>query len=47
MHNCLAYKLCYHRFGELTTEYGRPAGCVTVPVVLALCVCVLKCACVR
>uniref|UniRef100_A0A0D6R1I2 dolichyl-diphosphooligosaccharide--protein glycotransferase n=1 Tax=Araucaria cunninghamii TaxID=56994 RepID=A0A0D6R1I2_ARACU len=26
MLNCLMYKLCYHRFGELSTEYGRPPG---------------------
>jgi dolichyl-diphosphooligosaccharide--protein glycosyltransferase len=24
--NCVAYKLCYHRFGELMTEYGKPPG---------------------
>lgn len=24
--NCLAYKLCYYRFGELQTEYGKPLG---------------------
>lgn len=22
------YKLCYYRFGELTTEYGKPTGYV-------------------
>lgn len=22
------YKLCYYRFGELVTEYGKPAGYV-------------------
>uniref|UniRef100_A0A0C9QSM5 dolichyl-diphosphooligosaccharide--protein glycotransferase n=1 Tax=Wollemia nobilis TaxID=56998 RepID=A0A0C9QSM5_9CONI len=26
MLNCLMYKLCYYRFGELSTEYGRPPG---------------------
>ncbi|CAN6463413.1 unnamed protein product [Victoria cruziana] len=26
MLNCLMYKLCYYRFGELHTEYGRPSG---------------------
>jgi dolichyl-diphosphooligosaccharide--protein glycosyltransferase len=26
MLNCLMYKLCYYRFGELGTEYGRPTG---------------------
>ncbi|XP_071696577.1 dolichyl-diphosphooligosaccharide--protein glycosyltransferase subunit STT3B [Rutidosis leptorrhynchoides] len=26
MLNCLMYKLCYYRFGELTTEYGKPPG---------------------
>ncbi|KAL5721490.1 dolichyl-diphosphooligosaccharide--protein glycotransferase [Ranunculus cassubicifolius] len=26
MLNCLMYKLCYYRFGELQTEYGRPTG---------------------
>nr|XP_010940347.1 dolichyl-diphosphooligosaccharide--protein glycosyltransferase subunit STT3B isoform X2 [Elaeis guineensis] len=26
MLNCLMYKLCYYRFGELTTEYGKPTG---------------------
>ncbi|XP_010935542.1 dolichyl-diphosphooligosaccharide--protein glycosyltransferase subunit STT3B [Elaeis guineensis] len=26
MLNCLMYKLSYYRFGELTTEYGKPAG---------------------
>jgi dolichyl-diphosphooligosaccharide--protein glycosyltransferase len=24
--NCVAYKLCYHRFSEMHTEYGKPAG---------------------
>lgn len=24
--NCVAYKLCYHRFGEMQTEYGKPPG---------------------
>eukprot|EP00250_Pteridium_aquilinum_P014677 c22137_g2_i1 orf=275-2479(+) len=26
MLQCLMYKLCYYRFGELMTEYGRPPG---------------------
>ncbi|KAI8528587.1 hypothetical protein RHMOL_Rhmol12G0159600 [Rhododendron molle] len=26
MLNCLMYKLSYYRFGELTTEYGKPSG---------------------
>lgn len=26
MLECLMYKLCYYRFGELMTEYGRPPG---------------------
>ncbi|KAJ4744698.1 Dolichyl-diphosphooligosaccharide--protein glycosyltransferase subunit STT3B [Rhynchospora pubera] len=26
MLNCLMYKLCYYRFGEMTTEYGKPPG---------------------
>ncbi|KAL9224338.1 hypothetical protein vseg_000382 [Gypsophila vaccaria] len=26
MLNCLMYKLCYYRFGELQTEYGKPSG---------------------
>ncbi len=26
LHNCLAYKLCYYRFGQMQTEYGRPPG---------------------
>ncbi|XP_057545335.1 dolichyl-diphosphooligosaccharide--protein glycosyltransferase subunit STT3B [Amaranthus tricolor] len=26
MLNCLMYKLCYYRFGELRTEYGKPTG---------------------
>ncbi|XP_021729753.1 dolichyl-diphosphooligosaccharide--protein glycosyltransferase subunit STT3B [Chenopodium quinoa] len=26
MLNCLMYKLCYYRFGELRTEYGKPPG---------------------
>ncbi|CAN1266750.1 Dolichyl-diphosphooligosaccharide--protein glycosyltransferase subunit STT3B [Linum perenne] len=26
MLNCLMYKLCYYRFGELMTEYGKPTG---------------------
>ncbi|XP_047337512.1 dolichyl-diphosphooligosaccharide--protein glycosyltransferase subunit STT3B [Impatiens glandulifera] len=26
MLNCLMYKLSYYRFGELTTEYGKPTG---------------------
>ncbi|XP_020688270.1 dolichyl-diphosphooligosaccharide--protein glycosyltransferase subunit STT3B [Dendrobium catenatum] len=26
MLNCLMYKLCYYRFGEVTTEYGKPPG---------------------
>ena len=24
--NCVAYKLCYYRFGQMHTEYGKPAG---------------------
>jgi dolichyl-diphosphooligosaccharide--protein glycosyltransferase len=24
--NCVAYKLCYYRFSEMHTEYGKPAG---------------------
>jgi len=24
--SCVAYKLCYYRFGEVTTEYNRPPG---------------------
>ncbi|EPS67017.1 hypothetical protein M569_07758, partial [Genlisea aurea] len=26
MLNCLMYKLCYYRFGELSTEYGKAGG---------------------
>ncbi|CAI5734489.1 unnamed protein product [Hyaloperonospora brassicae] len=26
LHNCLAYKLCYYRFGEVRTDYQHPAG---------------------
>lgn len=26
MLQCLMYKLCYYRFGELMTEYGKPTG---------------------
>ncbi|KAG6526407.1 dolichyl-diphosphooligosaccharide--protein glycosyltransferase subunit STT3B-like [Zingiber officinale] len=26
MLNCLMYKLAYYRFGEMTTEYGKPTG---------------------
>eukprot|EP00249_Psilotum_nudum_P012255 c23674_g1_i1 orf=682-2898(-) len=26
MLDCLMYKLCYYRFGEVTTEYGKPPG---------------------
>ncbi|CAI5517213.1 unnamed protein product [Closterium sp. Naga37s-1] len=26
MLNCLMYKMCYYRFGELQTEYGKPTG---------------------
>ncbi|MBA0600285.1 hypothetical protein Gorai_006478, partial [Gossypium raimondii] len=26
MLNCLMYKLCYYRFGEMMTEYGKPPG---------------------
>jgi dolichyl-diphosphooligosaccharide--protein glycosyltransferase len=26
LHNCLAYKLCYYRFGEVVTDYQRPPG---------------------
>ncbi|KAL2641722.1 hypothetical protein R1flu_009309 [Riccia fluitans] len=26
MLQCLMYKLCYYRFGELSTEYGKPPG---------------------
>jgi hypothetical protein len=33
------YKLCYYRFGELTTEYGKPPGYGTcLPFFLAICV---------
>eukprot|EP00428_Durinskia_dybowskii_P075153 CAMPEP_0170417528 /NCGR_PEP_ID=MMETSP0117_2-20130122/33761_1 /TAXON_ID=400756 /ORGANISM="Durinskia baltica, Strain CSIRO CS-38" /LENGTH=868 /DNA_ID=CAMNT_0010675713 /DNA_START=73 /DNA_END=2676 /DNA_ORIENTATION=+ len=24
--DCVAYKLCYYRFGQMQTEYGKPAG---------------------
>ena len=24
--NCVAYKLCYYKFGQMHTEYGKPAG---------------------
>lgn len=24
--NCVAYKLCYHNFGRMHSEYGKPAG---------------------
>ena len=24
--NCVAYKLCYYRFGQMSTEYGKPPG---------------------
>ena len=24
--NCVAYKLCYHKFGQMQTEYGKPMG---------------------
>lgn len=24
--NCVAYKLCYYRFGQMQTEYGKPPG---------------------
>lgn len=26
LQNCVAYKLCYYRFGEMQTDYGKPAG---------------------
>lgn len=26
LHNCLAYKLCYYRFGEVMTDYNSPLG---------------------
>jgi dolichyl-diphosphooligosaccharide---protein glycosyltransferase len=26
LHNCLAYKLCYYRFGEVMTDYQKPPG---------------------
>merc|ERR1719328_261841 len=26
LHNCLMYKLCYYRFGQLYTEGGKPTG---------------------
>lgn len=26
LHNCLAYKLCYYRFGEMKTDYSKPSG---------------------
>ena len=26
LHNCVAYKLCYYRFGQMQTEYGKPPG---------------------
>ena len=26
LHNCVAYKLCYYRFGEIHTKYGMPPG---------------------
>ncbi|KAI9905118.1 hypothetical protein PsorP6_019284 [Peronosclerospora sorghi] len=26
LHDCLAYKLCYYRFGEVMTNYQRPPG---------------------
>jgi dolichyl-diphosphooligosaccharide--protein glycosyltransferase len=26
MKNSMMYKMCYHRFGELMTEYGQPTG---------------------
>jgi dolichyl-diphosphooligosaccharide--protein glycosyltransferase len=26
LQNCVAYKLCYYRFGQLHTEYGKPTG---------------------
>jgi len=24
--NCLMYKLCYYRFGQIVTDYGKPSG---------------------
>jgi dolichyl-diphosphooligosaccharide--protein glycosyltransferase len=24
--NCVAYKLCYYKFGQMQTEYGKPPG---------------------
>jgi len=26
LQNCVAYKLCYYRFGQMQTEYGKPPG---------------------
>ncbi|KFK36557.1 hypothetical protein AALP_AA4G138900 [Arabis alpina] len=26
MLNCLMYKFCYYRFGELVIKYGKPSG---------------------
>merc|ERR1712070_657401 len=26
LHNCLAYKLCYHDFGKVQTDYSKPPG---------------------
>jgi dolichyl-diphosphooligosaccharide---protein glycosyltransferase len=26
LHNCVAYKLCYYKFGQMQTEYGKPPG---------------------
>jgi hypothetical protein len=26
LHNSLLYKLCYHRFGQMTTDSGKPTG---------------------
>lgn len=26
LHNCVAYKLCYYKFGQMNTDYGKPTG---------------------
>ena len=29
--NCLMYKMCYYRFGQVYTEHGELAGCSVLP----------------
>lgn len=43
--NCLMYKMCYYRFGQVYTEGGELVICRNVFIIVCIYLCVCVCVC--